>query len=127
MPSSVDAALLSKMADRGQITGGLVDGPLAMDNAVDLKAAQTKGITSEVAGVADILVVPNIEAGNMVAKQLTYISHAEAAGVVIGAAAPIILTSRADDDASRLASLCSGCIARTFEQGQIPWLNMYWP
>ncbi|MBO9446814.1 bifunctional enoyl-CoA hydratase/phosphate acetyltransferase [Ruegeria sp. R14_0] len=104
MPSSVDAALLSKMAERGQITGGIVDGPLAMDNAVDLNAARTKGITSEVAGVADILVVPNIEAGNMVAKQLTYISHAEAAGVVVGAAAPIILTSRADDDASRLAS-----------------------
>ncbi|MFY2825538.1 bifunctional enoyl-CoA hydratase/phosphate acetyltransferase [Ruegeria sp. MALMAid1280] len=104
MPSSVDAALLSKMAERGQITGGLVDGPLAMDNAVDLNAARTKGITSEVAGVADILVAPNIEAGNMVAKQLTFISHAEAAGIVVGATVPIILTSRSDDDASRLAS-----------------------
>ncbi len=104
IPSSIDAALLSKMAERGQITGGLVDGPLAMDNAVDLAAARTKGITSAVAGRADILVVPNIDAGNMLAKQLTYISHAEAAGLVLGARVPIILNSRADDDMSRLAS-----------------------
>ncbi|MEM1237842.1 MAG: bifunctional enoyl-CoA hydratase/phosphate acetyltransferase [Pseudomonadota bacterium] len=102
--SSMDAALLSKMAERGQIKGGLVDGPLAMDNAVDLGAARTKGITSPVAGCADILVAPGVDAGNMLAKQLTYISHAEAAGIVLGAAAPVILTSRADDDASRLAS-----------------------
>ncbi len=119
LPSSVDAALLSKMAERGQITGGLVDGPLAMDNAVDLNAARTKGITSPVAGVADILVVPNIEAGNMVAKQLTYISHAEAAGVVIGAAAPIILTSRADDDASRLASCAVAALHAIANEGKI--------
>ncbi|CUH62425.1 Phosphate acetyltransferase [Thalassovita gelatinovora] len=104
MPSSVDAALLSKMAERGQITGGLVDGPLAMDNAVDLAAARIKGIISPVAGRADILVVPNLDAGNMLAKQLTYISHAEAAGVVLGARVPIILNSRADDDMARLAS-----------------------
>ena len=104
IPSSIDAALLSKMADRGQITGGLVDGPLAMDNAVDIAAARTKGITSAVAGQADILVVPNLDAGNMLAKQLTYISHAEAAGLVLGARVPIILNSRADDDMSRLAS-----------------------
>ncbi|WP_323784739.1 bifunctional enoyl-CoA hydratase/phosphate acetyltransferase [Thalassovita sp.] len=104
LPSSVDAALLSKMAERGQITGGLVDGPLAMDNAVDLAAARIKGITSPVAGRADILVVPNLDAGNMLAKQLTYISHAEAAGVVLGARVPIILNSRADDDMARLAS-----------------------
>ncbi len=104
MPSSIDAALLSKMADRGQITGGLVDGPLAMDNAVDLGAARTKGLTSAVAGRAEVLVVPNIDAGNMLAKQLTYISHAESAGLVIGARVPIILNSRADDDMSRLAS-----------------------
>ncbi|WP_370230023.1 bifunctional enoyl-CoA hydratase/phosphate acetyltransferase [Salipiger bermudensis] len=104
IPSSIDAALLSKMADRGQITGGLVDGPLAMDNAVDIAAARTKGITSDVAGQAEILVVPNLDAGNMLAKQLTYISHAEAAGLVLGARVPIILNSRSDDDMSRLAS-----------------------
>ncbi|EPX82366.1 bifunctional enoyl-CoA hydratase/phosphate acetyltransferase [Salipiger mucosus] len=104
IPSSIDAALLSKMADRGQITGGLVDGPLAMDNAVDIAAARTKGIRSAVAGRADILVAPNLDAGNMLAKQLTYISHAEAAGVVMGARVPVILNSRADDDMSRLAS-----------------------
>ncbi|OWU86057.1 bifunctional enoyl-CoA hydratase/phosphate acetyltransferase [Oceanicola sp. 22II-s10i] len=104
MPSSLDAALLSKMAERGQITGGLVDGPLAMDNAVDIAAARTKGITSPVAGRAEVLVVPDIDAGNMLAKQLTYLSHAEAAGLVLGARVPIILNSRADDDMSRLAS-----------------------
>jgi len=119
MPSSVDAALLSKMAERGQITGGLVDGPLAMDNAVDLNAARTKGITSKVAGLADILVAPNIEAGNMVAKQLTYISHAEAAGIVVGAAVPIILTSRADDDASRLASCAVAALYANANKGKI--------
>ncbi|MEM8553238.1 MAG: bifunctional enoyl-CoA hydratase/phosphate acetyltransferase, partial [Pseudomonadota bacterium] len=104
IPSSLDAALLSKMAERGQIKGGLVDGPLAMDNAVSLAAARTKGIASDVAGRADILVAPNLDAGNMIAKQLTYIAHAEGAGIVMGAKAPIILTSRADDDKSRLAS-----------------------
>lgn len=104
IPSSIDAALLSKMADRGQITGGLVDGPLAMDNAVDLSAARTKNIKSEVAGLAEILVVPNLDSGNMLAKQLAYISHAEAAGLVLGARVPIILNSRADDDMARLAS-----------------------
>ncbi|WP_068111917.1 bifunctional enoyl-CoA hydratase/phosphate acetyltransferase [Tropicimonas marinistellae] len=104
IPSSVDAALLAKMADRGQITGGLVDGPLAMDNAVDLGAARTKGITSEVAGRAEVLVVPNLDAGNMLAKQLAYISHAEGAGLVLGAKVPIILNSRSDDDMARLAS-----------------------
>lgn len=102
--SSMDAALLSKMADRDQITGGLVDGPLAMDNAVSIAAARTKGIRSQVAGHADILVVPNLDAGNMVAKQLSYIAHAESAGVVLGAKVPIILTSRADGKEARLAS-----------------------
>lgn len=102
--SSVDAALLSKMAERGQIRGGLVDGPLAMDNAVSLAAARTKGIVSRVAGQTDILVVPNLDAGNMMAKQLTFIANAEGAGVVMGAKVPIILTSRADDDKARLAS-----------------------
>ena len=102
--SSVDAALLSKMADRGQITGGLVDGPLAMDNAVDIGAARTKGIASEVAGRANVLVVPGIDAGNMLAKQLAYISHAEGAGIVMGAKVPVILNSRSDSAMSRLAS-----------------------
>jgi phosphate acetyltransferase len=92
------------MADRGQIKGGLVDGPLAFDNAIDEEAAKTKGIVSPVAGKADILVVPNLEAGNMLAKQLTFMADAEAAGIVIGARVPIILTSRADSAHARLAS-----------------------
>ncbi len=104
IPSTLDAAVLSKMADRGQITGGLVDGPLAMDNAVDLGAARTKGITSLVAGRANVLVAPNMEAGNMLAKELTFLAHAEAGGIVMGAKCPIILTSRSDDDHARLAS-----------------------
>ncbi|WP_284264329.1 bifunctional enoyl-CoA hydratase/phosphate acetyltransferase [Roseicyclus amphidinii] len=104
IPSTLDAAILSKMADRGQITGGLVDGPLAMDNAVDPGAARTKGLTGLVAGRADILVAPNMEAGNMIAKELTFLAHAEAAGIVMGAQVPVILTSRADDDKARLAS-----------------------
>jgi phosphate acetyltransferase len=102
--STLDAAALCKMADRGQITGGLLDGPLAFDNAIDLEAAKTKGITSAVAGNADILIVPNLEAGNMLAKQLTFMADAEAAGIVIGAKAPIVLTSRADSARTRLAS-----------------------
>jgi phosphotransacetylase/acyl dehydratase len=104
MPSTLDAAALAKMADRGQIRGGLVDGPLAMDNAMDMQAARTKGISSLVAGQADVLIVPNIEAGNMLAKQLTFVARAEAAGIVVGARAPVILTSRADNDKARLAS-----------------------
>lgn len=104
IPSSMDAALLSKMAERGQIRGGIVDGPLAMDNAVDLAAARIKGIKSEVAGRAEVLVVPGLDSGNMLAKQLTYLSHAEAAGVVMGAKVPIILNSRSDSDLARLAS-----------------------
>ena len=92
------------MADRGQIEGGLVDGPLAMDNAVDLEAARSKGIVSSVAGRADILLAPNMEAGNMIAKELTFVAHAETGGLCVGAACPVILTSRADDDAARLAS-----------------------
>jgi len=104
MPSTLEAAALAKMADRGQITGALVDGPLAMDNAVDIEAAHTKGIVSSVAGHADVLIVPNLEAGNMLAKQLTFVARAEAAGLVVGAKAPIILTSRADNDKSRVAS-----------------------
>ncbi len=104
IPSSLDAAVLSKMAERGQITGAIVDGPLAMDNAIDVQAARTKGITSLVAGHAEVLIVPNLEAGNMLAKELTFIAHAEAAGLVIGAKVPVMLTSRADDGRARLAS-----------------------
>ncbi|MEM8596854.1 MAG: bifunctional enoyl-CoA hydratase/phosphate acetyltransferase [Pseudomonadota bacterium] len=118
IPSSVDAALLAKMADRGQITGGLVDGPLAMDNAIDLGAARTKGIHSQVAGRAEILVVPNLDAGNMIAKQLAYVSHAEGAGVVMGASVPIILTSRADGDTARLASCAVAALHRARVAGE---------
>lgn len=102
--SSLDAALLSKMADRGQIRGGLVEGPLAMDNAVDMASARAKGLTGAVAGRANILVVPGIDAGNMLVKQLAFISHAESAGVVMGAKVPVILNSRSDSAMSRLAS-----------------------
>ena len=102
--SSMDAAALSKMADRGQITGGLVDGPLAFDNAVSMAAVKTKGIVSKVAGDADILVVPDLESGNMLAKQLEYLGGAQAAGIVMGAKVPIVLTSRADSAHSRSAS-----------------------
>lgn len=102
--SSIDAALLSKMADRGQIRGGQVEGPLAMDNAVSMAAARTKGLTGGVAGRANILVVPGIDAGNMLAKQLAFISHAEGAGLMLGARVPVILNSRSDSPMSRLAS-----------------------
>jgi phosphate acetyltransferase len=102
--STIDAAALCKMADRGQITGGILDGPLAFDNAVSLEAARTKGIVSPVAGQADILVVPDLEAGNMLAKQLVYLADAEMAGIVLGARVPIILTSRADNTVARLGS-----------------------
>jgi phosphate butyryltransferase len=104
MPSSMDAAALSKMAERGQITGGLVDGPLAMDNAINMAAARTKGIAGAVAGLAEVLIVPNIEAGNMLAKSLSFLMGAETAGVVLGARVPITLTSRADSVHSRMAS-----------------------
>ena len=104
MPSTLDAAILSKMSERGQIKGAIVDGPLAMDNAIDIEAARTKGIASLVAGQANVLIVPNIEAGNMLAKELTFVARAEAAGLVVGAKAPVMLTSRADNDRARLAS-----------------------
>jgi phosphate butyryltransferase len=108
--SSIDAALLSKMADRGQITGGQVEGPLAMDNAVDMSAARTKGLKGNVAGRANILVVPGLDAGNMLAKQLAFISHAEGAGLVLGAKVPVILNSRSDSPMSRLASCAVAAI-----------------
>ena len=104
IPSTVDASALCKMAERGQIIGGLLDGPLAFDNAVSKAAAETKGIHSLVAGDADVLIVPDMEAGNMIAKQLIYLAGADAAGIVLGARVPIVLTSRADGVMSRLAS-----------------------
>lgn len=104
MPATLDAAALCKMADRGQISGALLDGPLAFDNAVSLAAARTKGIDSPVAGQADVLVVPDLESGNMLAKQLMYLGQAASAGIVMGARIPVILTSRADSRQSRIAS-----------------------
>jgi len=104
MPSTIEAAALCKMADRGQIKGALVDGPLAFDNAISKEAAEIKGIRSEVAGDPDILLVPDLEAGNMVAKLLTFLAKADSAGLVLGARVPIILTSRADSVRSRIAS-----------------------
>jgi phosphate acetyltransferase/phosphate butyryltransferase len=102
--STIDAAALCKMADRGQITGAILDGPLAFDNAISREAAATKGIVSPVAGDPDILLVPDLESGNMLAKQLSYLAAAASAGIVMGARVPIVLTSRADDSNGRLAS-----------------------
>jgi phosphate acetyltransferase len=104
IPSTIDAAALCKMADRGQITGGILDGPLAFDNAISAEAARIKGIKSEVAGRVQILVVPDLEAGNMLAKNLTLLAKADSAGIVVGARVPIVLTSRADSVRSRMAS-----------------------
>jgi phosphate acetyltransferase len=104
IPGTIDAACLCKMADRGQITGGILDGPLALDNAISPEAAAIKGIRSEVAGRAQILVVPDLEAGNMLAKNLSFLAGADAAGIVLGARVPIILTSRADNLRTRMAS-----------------------
>jgi len=109
IPSTLDAAALCKMADRGQITGGILDGPLAFDNAIDPEAAKIKGIKSDVAGHAQILVVPDLEAGNMLAKNLTFLAKADAAGLVLGARVPIILTSRADSVRARMAS-CAAAV-----------------
>jgi phosphotransacetylase len=111
MPATLDAAALCKMADRGQIAGAVLDGPLAFDNAVSAAAARTKGIVSEVAGAADILVVPDLESGNMLAKQLSYLGGAASAGIVVGARVPIILTSRADSRESRIASCAVALVA----------------
>lgn len=110
MPSTTDAASLAKMAHRGQIVGGIVDGPLAFDNAISPAAVATKHIVSEVAGRADLLIAPDIEAGNMIAKQLTYFSGALSAGIVVGARVPIVLTSRADDELTRLASCAAALL-----------------
>ena len=116
IPSTIEAAALCKMSDRGQITGGELDGPLAFDNAISPEAARIKGIKSPVAGQAQILVVPDLEAGNMLAKNLSFLSRADAAGVVLGARVPIILTSRADNVMTRMAS-CA--VATLFRQSQI--------
>jgi phosphate acetyltransferase len=110
IPSTIEAAALCKMAERGQITGGLLDGPLAFDNAIDPEAARIKAIASPVAGHGQILVVPDLEAGNMLAKNLTFLAHADAAGVVVGARVPIVLTSRADSVRTRLASCAVAAI-----------------
>jgi len=116
IPSTIEAAALCKMSDRGQITGGELDGPLAFDNAISPEAARIKGIKSPVAGQAQILVVPDLEAGNMLAKNLSFLSRADAAGIVLGARVPIILTSRADNVMTRMAS-CA--VATLFRQSQI--------
>jgi phosphotransacetylase len=111
MPATIDAASLCKMAERGQITGGILDGPLAFDNAISRDAAKVKGITSEVAGDPDILLAPDLEAGNILAKQLTFLANADSAGLVLGARVPIILTSRADSVRSRIASCAVAMLA----------------
>src|SRR6186713_555352 len=116
IPSTIEAAALCKMSDRGQITGGELDGPLAFDNAISPEAARIKGIKSPVAGQAQILVVPDLEAGNMLAKNLSFLSHADAAGIVLGARVPIILTSRADHVRTRMAS-CA--VAALFRHSQL--------
>jgi phosphate acetyltransferase len=110
IPSTIEAAALCKMADRGQITGGVLDGPLAFDNAIDKEAARIKAIKSEVAGRAQILVVPDLEAGNMLAKNLAYFAKADGAGIVLGARVPIVLTSRADSPRSRMASCAAASL-----------------
>jgi phosphate acetyltransferase len=111
MQATLDAAALCKMAERGQITGGLLDGPLAFDNAISREAARIKGITSKVAGDPDILLAPDLEAGNILAKQLSFLANADSAGLVVGARVPIILTSRADSVRSRIASCAVAMLA----------------
>jgi phosphate acetyltransferase len=115
IPSTIEAAALCKMADRGQITGAVLDGPLAFDNAIDMEAARIKGIKSEVAGRAQILVVPDMESGNMLAKNLAYFAKADGAGIVLGARVPIVLTSRADSARARMAS---AAVAVLFANGR---------
>ena len=111
MPATIDAAAMCKMAERGQITGGILEGPLAFDNAISKEAAVTKGIYSEVAGDADILIAPDLEAGNILAKQLSFLANAASAGMVLGARVPVILTSRADSVRTRIASCAVAMIA----------------
>jgi phosphotransacetylase len=111
MPATLDAAALCKMADRGQIADGILEGPLAFDNAISREAARTKGIRSDVAGDPDILLAPDLEAGNILAKQLTFLARADSAGIVLGARVPIVLTSRADSVRSRVASCAVAVLA----------------
>ncbi|MBP7002153.1 bifunctional enoyl-CoA hydratase/phosphate acetyltransferase [Amaricoccus sp.] len=120
LQSTVEAAALCKMADRGQITGGLLDGPLALDNAISAEAARIKGIGGPVAGQADILVVPDLEAGNMLAKSLGFLASADSAGIVLGARVPITLTSRADSVQSRLASCAVAALVASYRQRTAP-------
>jgi phosphate acetyltransferase len=120
IPSTIEAAALCKMADRGQITGGLLDGPLAFDNAISPEAARIKGIDSPVAGHADILLVPDLEAGNMLAKSLSFLANADSAGIVLGARVPIVLTSRADSVQSRLASCAVAVLASEHRKANAP-------
>jgi phosphate acetyltransferase len=119
MQATLDAAALCKMADRGQITGGLLDGPLAFDNAISKEAARIKGIASAVAGDPDILLVPDLESGNMLAKQLSFLANADSAGLVLGARVPIILTSRADSVRSRIASCAVAMLAAHARRQQL--------
>lgn len=116
LPSTLDAAVMCKMADRGQIVGGILDGPLAFDNAISAEAACSKGIVSPVAGQVDILVVPDLEAGNMLVKQLEYLANAQTAGIVLGARVPIVLTSRADSPQAHLASCALAVLLATNER-----------
>ena len=120
IPSTIDAAALCKMADRGQITGAVLDGPLAFDNAIDREAARIKGIHSPVAGQAQILVVPDLEAGNMLAKNLIYLAKADSAGLVLGARVPIVLTSRADSVRSRMASCAVAVLYAAARRAKAP-------
>ena len=117
--STIEAAALCKMADRGQITGALLDGPLALDNAIDPKAAAIKRIVSPVAGRANVLVVPDLEAGNMLAKSLSFLAGADAAGIVLGARVPIVLTSRADSRLTRLASCAVAVLVAAARRGNV--------
>ncbi|MGH8639238.1 MAG: phosphate acetyltransferase [Burkholderiales bacterium] len=119
LASTMDAAALCKMADRGQITGGLLDGPLALDNAISLEAAQIKNIDSPVAGRANVLIAPNLESGNMLAKSLTFLAGADAAGIVLGARVPIILTSRADSVTTRLASCAVAALVAKWRRERV--------
>jgi len=120
IPSTIDAAALCKMADRGQISGGLLDGPLAFDNAISQEAAAEKGIVSPVAGRADILVAPDLVSGNILAKQLTFLAGASAAGLVLGARTPIILTSRADSERTRIASCAMAVLVAADQMARLP-------
>ena len=120
IPSTIEAAALCKMADRGQITGGLIDGPLALDNAISAEAAKVKQIASPVAGRANVLIAPDLEAGNMLAKSLSFLAGADAAGIVLGARVPIVLTSRADALLTRLASCAVAVLVAAARRAQAP-------